>query len=227
MTSEAKTLLAIGLVTMVILVGGVFFLSKGISPASTTNPSNVSADNNLLIKPNSHVLSTSVKGASDSARVNVVEFGDYQCPACGAAYPVTKKVIADYRDKINFVFRNFPLPMHKNAQIAAEAAEAAGVQGKFWEMHDKLYESQSTWGDSDQPMDLFVTYAQQIGIDVNKFKDEVSANKYSTVISQDQSDGNSLGVNATPTFYINGQKFEGVPGYNDFKIRIESALSGK
>ena len=219
---EAKGLIITGLVTLLILGGGIFLLSKGSGkPAGTPAPVNPA----LLVHSDSHQTQTASSAAS--LKVTIVEFGDYECPACGAAYPVTKQVLKDYGDKINFVFRNFPLPQHPNAQISAEAAEAANAQGKFWEMHDKLYENQNDWGESSNPMDKFLVYAKDLGLDVNKFKSDVTSKKYQGVIDADVADGTALNVNATPTFYINGGALQGVPSYNDFKGILDQLLSQK
>ncbi len=215
MTQEAKILLILGISTVALIAGAVFFLSK--SNTNITTQSVKPVDQKILVRVNSHKLAT------DSAKVTLVEFGDYQCPACGQAYPVTKKVIDSYAGKINFVFRNFPLSQHQNSMIAAQAAEAAASQGKFWEMNNKLYETQDTWSNLN-PIDLFVSYAKELGLDTEKFKNDVLANKFSEVINQDLADGTLAGVNATPTFYINGVKLEGAQSYNDFKNIIDPLL---
>ncbi|MBI2595739.1 thioredoxin domain-containing protein [Candidatus Daviesbacteria bacterium] len=210
MTQEAKVLLGIGVATIAILAGAVFMFSK--------NPPAPTADTNILVKSNSHKI------ASDSAKITVVEFGDYQCPACGLAYPVVERILQDYSGRINFVFRNFPLPQHQNALTAAEAAEAAAAQGKFWEMHNKLYINQGVWSEDKQVFDLFMGYGKDLGLDLTRFEQEVKANKYSDIINQDQNDGSALGVNSTPTFFIGGQKIEGVPNYDTFKNKIDEEL---
>ncbi len=215
MTQEAKILLILGISTVALIAGAVFFLSK--SNTNITTQSVKPVDQKILVRVNSHKLAT------DSAKVTLVEFGDYQCPACGQAYPVTKKVIDSYAGKINFVFRNFPLSQHQNSMIAAQAAEAAASQGKFWEMNNKLYETQDAWSNLN-PIDLFVSYAKELGLDTEKFKNDVLANKFSEVINQDLADGTLAGVNATPTFYINGVKLEGAQSYNDFKNIIDPLL---
>jgi len=178
------------------------------------------ADASLLVKDNSHMT------AGKSAKVTVVEFGDYQCPACGAAHPVIKQVLEAYRNNkdVNFVFRNFPLPQHKNARLAAEAAEASGAQGKFWEMHDALYEHQNEWSDSDDALGMFAGYARQIGIDADKMAQEVEKNAFEDTIQSDINDGNTAGVNSTPTFFINGEMQVGIPSIESFKAAIDAKL---
>lgn len=218
MTQETKILLILGVSTVVLLVGAVFFLSKNNTTTSSSIQSLKVVDQKILVRENSH------KTATDSTKVTIVEFGDYQCPACAQVYPITKKVVEDYVGTVNFVFRNFPLSQHQNASVAAQAAEAADAQGKFWEMYDKLYEAQNNWADNNNPIDLFVSYANDLGLDVEKFKKDVLANKFSDEINQDLADGALAGVNATPTFYINGIKFEGSQNYNDFKNIIDPIL---
>lgn len=212
MTTEVKAIVGIGGI-VIILAFIVFLMSSSNSQIRPTV-----ADPNLLVKTTSHKI------AADSAKVIVVEFGDYQCPACGQAHPIVKKVLADYQGKINFVFRNFPLPQHKNGLVAAEAAEAAGAQGKFWEMYDKLYETQNSWAELENPTQIFVQYAKDLNLDSVKFEQDLATNKYADIISSDKADGNALGVNATPTFFINGEKFASVLSYQEFKNKIDPFL---
>ncbi len=216
MKQEAKVLVGIGAITIAILAIAALMFNSSSTPAESTVSS---AGEKFLLRDNSH------QTASASAKVNVIEFGDYQCPACKAAYPVAEQIIKEYSGKINFVFRNFPLAQHKYGLLSAEAAEAAAAQGKFWEMHKILYENQEIWSESPQAGDFLVGYAKDLGLDVNKFNEDIDANKYSNIISQDQTDGFSLGVRVTPTFFINGKKAEGVPEYSDFKKRIDLELN--
>ena len=140
------------------------------------------------------------------ALLTLVEYGDYQCPFCGAAYPEVKKVQKELGSKLRFVFRNFPLTnVHEFAQVAAETAEAANVQGKFWEMHDFLYEHQRTLGDNS----VALGYAKKIGLDTQKFEREISQHVYQKRIKEDFMGGVRSGVNGTPTFYANGVRHDG------------------
>jgi len=218
MSQEVKVVIGIGIVTVIIVVAGAFFLGGSSSPDKPTPP----ADPKILIRSDSH--EEKVPGA----KVTLVEFGDFECPACGASYPIVTQILQNYKGKINFVFRNFPLAsVHPNATIAAEAAEAAGAQGKFFDMYNTLYSNQGEWGESKNPMDFFLKYAKNIGLDVNKFKAEVQANKYDSKIQKDENDGNALAVQATPTFFINGQQQTGGLPYDQFKAKIDTALKGK
>jgi protein-disulfide isomerase len=134
-----------------------------------------------------------------------VEYGDYQCPHCGRAYPIIKGIQAKLGDKLKFVFRNFPLAdAHPNAMHAAIAAEAAGAQGKFWEMHDILFENQIHLGDSH-----LLHYAGRIGVDAGRWKTDFEKPEFTQRVEEDFESGIRSGVNGTPSFFINGQKYNG------------------
>src|SRR5260370_11802551 len=134
------------------------------------------------------------------AVLTLVEYGDYQCPFCGAAYPEVKKVQKELGSKLRFVFRNFPLTnIHEFAMTAAETAEAASVQGKFWEMHDFLYEHQATLGDHS----VALGYAKKLGLDTQRFEREIAQHVQEKRIKDDFMGGVRSGVNGTPTFYVN------------------------
>ncbi len=217
MTKEAKVLIG---VAAVVVAGGVLLaIFANPQPVDPGKP----VDQQSLLRETSHMTKQA------SAKVNIIEFGDFQCPACGAAHPIIKQMLDLYKDNsdVNFVFRNFPLDsIHPNAHISSEAAEAAGAQGKYWEMHDKLYEKQSEWDTQPTPIDLFVRYAQEIGVpDVDKFRSEVSSRRYSEVINTDYADGEAAGVNSTPTFFINGEKNNKVLSLEEFKTKIDALLT--
>ncbi len=219
MTKEIKVLLGIGLATVALLFGSIFFLSKSSESGPSASVTIPPEQRNLIVRDDSW------KTSSTSAKVTIVEFSDFQCPACAAAFPVVKKVELDYGNNINFVYRHFPLPQHKNGFKAALAAEAAGVQGKFWEMHDKLFENQDTWGELDNPADTFTGYAKDLGLETAKFGQDMNDKKLSDKVNRDQADGTTLGVNSTPTFIINNQKFPGVLSYAEFKSKIDEELN--
>ncbi|HEY3207952.1 MAG TPA: DsbA family protein [Gaiellaceae bacterium] len=145
-----------------------------------------------------------IQGPAD-ARVTLVEYGDYECPYCGAAYPIIKEVQSRMADRLRFVFRNFPISTsHPHAEQAAEAAEAAASQGKFWEMHDLLYENQEHLDDAD-----LHRYADQLGLDVGVFDEELAEHVHAERVREDFMSGVRSGVNGTPTFYINGARHDG------------------
>jgi protein-disulfide isomerase len=145
-----------------------------------------------------------VQGSAD-APVTLLEYGDYECPYCGAAYPIVKEVQKRLGTGLRFVFRNFPLAnMHPHATAAAEAAEVVGALGKFWEMHDTLYEHQRALGEAD-----LVRYAVGLGVNQGKFATELRRPVYAERVREDFASGVRSGVNGTPTFYINGLRHNG------------------
>jgi protein-disulfide isomerase len=145
-----------------------------------------------------------VQGSAD-APVTLLEYGDYECPYCGEAYPIVKALQKQLGSGLRFVFRNFPLGnMHPHATLAAEAAEVVGAQGKFWEMHDTLYEHQRALTEPD-----LVRYAAGLGVDARTFTSELRRPAYASRVQDDFASGVRSGVNGTPTFYINGVRHNG------------------
>ena len=135
----------------------------------------------------------------------IVEYGDYQCPYCGAAYPILKTLMSQFGDQIKFVFRNFPLSeMHQYARAAALAAEAAGLQGKFWEMHDAIYENQRALNEM-----LLMKLAEKLQLNIPQFEEDIKSPKLAEKVDADFESGVMSGVNGTPSFYVNGKKFDG------------------
>lgn len=166
-----------------------------------------------------------VKGSPD-AKVTLVEYSDLQCPACGAYFPFVKKLATEFGDNVRFVYRHFPLlQIHPYAQLAASAAEAAGLQGKFWEMHDVLFENQAQWSSSKNAQTLFVEYAATIGLDVSKFTADMDSSVVKEKIAADYQSGIRAEVNATPTFFLNGVKVLNPQGYEGLKQLILQAIS--
>jgi protein-disulfide isomerase len=197
-----KTKWIIFAVVVVAIFGGIIWTSKSNQKTFTGDASKVITDG---------AISDYVFGKKDS-KVILIEYGDYQCPGCGAMYQPIKELTIKYKDKIAFIFREFPLTsLHPNALAAATAAEAAGRQGKYYEMHDLLYENQDAWKDIslDKRQDTFVSYAKMLGLDENKFKTDLSSKDISDKIARDRSAGTKIGVDSTPTFVINGKKLDG------------------
>jgi protein-disulfide isomerase len=150
----------------------------------------------------------------------LVEYGDYQCPYCGAAYPIVKKVQKELGTSLRFIFRNFPITnAHPHAQWAAETAEAAAAQGKFWEMHDHLYENQASLGDEA----FFARYEKKLGLDLPKLEREVAQHVYAPRVQEDFMSGVRSGVNGTPTFFINGQRYDGYPEFGPLVSALKEA----
>ena len=141
----------------------------------------------------------------DDAPITLVEYGDYECPHCGRAQTVIKKVQRELGSQLRFVFRNFPLAeAHPHAQLAAQAAEAAGAQGKFWEMHDTLFAHQDALEGDD-----IVGYAESLGLDIKRLARELEAGTYAKKVRADFRSGVRSGVNGTPTFFVNGTRYDG------------------
>jgi protein-disulfide isomerase len=156
-----------------------------------------------------------------SAPITLVEYGDYECPYCGAAYPIVQEVQRRLGDRLRFVFRNFPLTnAHPHAEHAAEAAEAAGAQGKFWEMHDYLYEHQRALADQS-----LAEYADAVGLDPEQFDRDMTSQTFADRVRADFMSGVRSGVNGTPTFFINGQRHNGPYDLETLLAAIERASS--
>lgn len=154
---------------------------------------------------------------NEVAEVVVVEYSDFQCPACAAYEPVVDRMLEELGDQVALVYRHYPLTsIHKNAQLAAQAAEAAGLQGKFWEMHDKLFLQQTVWSEVKDPTDIFVEYALDIGVEKETFLADLTSDKVKDLVAEDVATGNRFGVQGTPTFYVNGKKMPTVRSYNEF-----------
>lgn len=173
-------------------------------------------------------IGDTVFGKADS-KVTLIEYGDYQCPGCGDEHYVVKKILEEYKGQIRFVFRNFPLTgIHPNAKAAAGAVEAAGLQGKYWEMHNKIYESQSAWSNLgiNERNDMFASYAKALKLDVDKFNSDIASVSVNDKISYDTALGNKAAVKGTPTFYLNDKLIESkIWGDSDkFKAAINDEL---
>lgn len=161
-----------------------------------------------------------IQGSPD-AKCTLVEYGDYECPHCGHAHPIVKRVQKHFGRKLRFVFRNFPLAeMHPNAEPAAETAEFAGAHGKFWEMHDALFENQEDLGGA-----LYLRIAQQLGLSPQELEEAVEQREFLARVKSDFTGGVRSGVNGTPTFFINGKRHDASFEYEDLVSAIETALA--
>ncbi|MDG4785022.1 thioredoxin domain-containing protein [Micromonospora sp. WMMD1102] len=174
-----------------------------------------------LVRADSHRLTS----APDD-RVTVVEFLDYECPSCGAAYPGVEQLRAEYADRITYVIRNFPLDSHANAENAARAAEAAARQDKFEEMYRRLFETQQSWGGKQESLQpVFEEHARAIGLDLARYQADLTDPAIAERIRVDREDGIAVGVQGTPTFFVNGERFEGQPTYAGLKAAVDAALA--
>jgi protein-disulfide isomerase len=203
LTGESKVLLGILAATIVIIGIAIMVFTKPVPTLAREN----------LIPTTSHT-----KG-NPQARVYLVEFSDYQCPACKAVKPIINQLTETYKDKLVFVFRHYPLDQHPFSQQAAEIAEAAGAQGKFWEMSDLLFEHQDALSEHDIP-----TFAKQLEIDESFITSALAAGTYRQKVLDDKEAGDRFGVTATPTFYLNGKKLDLVT-FEDLSKAVKQAIA--
>jgi protein-disulfide isomerase len=214
---------AIIILVLGVAVAGAYYLKTASSPASVPAPSPTSSS---PATPGSSPVagpatSNSAPGATpahklgpDSAPVKLEEFGDFECPPCGMVHPILEQMHNEFGDQLQIIFREFPLTaLHRHAVTAASAAEAAGIQGKFWEMHDLIYEHQADWKAQFDVRPIFEGYAQQIGLNIDKYKSDLNGQVVAERLFQDGKRGHALGVKGTPTIFINGREipFESLP----------------
>lgn len=169
-------------------------------------------------------LEARVKG-NPEAKTVLVEYSDFQCPACAQFYPVVREIVEEHGADLKVEYRHFPLiNIHPQAVPAAKAAEAAGVQGKFWEMHDKLFDNQATWSRASNPSAYFNQYAEEIGLDVDQFKRHKDSSMIADAINDSFNEARDLGFTGTPTFMLNGEVME-FDTFEEFKSQIEAAIA--
>ncbi len=218
----SKRFIAI-IIAIILGLGVIFWVTSGQSSAPSNGPSSA--------QPSNHVSGQGKKG------VTLVEYGDFQCPVCGAYYPTVKQVAAKYATDIYFQFRNLPLSsIHKNAFSAARAAEAAALQNKYWEMHDLLYEQQTQWAESNSAYTYFEGYAKQIGLDITKFKQDYESKTVNDIINADLAEFKKTGQQqSTPSFFINGKYVDnsklvdanGYPSVDKFSEVINAEIAAQ
>lgn len=205
------------IVAIVLIFVGIFALSGGKS------------DNSGGSKSDSVKATNHTKGAGTTG-VKLVEYGDFQCPYCEQYSPTVDSILQEYGDKITFQFRNFPLQnLHKNAFAAARAAEAAGLQGKYWEMHDTLYQASNwqDWSESNDATKFFETYASQLGLNSAQYKKDFASSKVNDLINADMAAGNKLGITGTPTFFVDGKQVTINNTPDAFKKVLDAAIAKK
>lgn len=196
----------IGIIAVVLIGGSVWFSSQ----ASDSYNEGV-------------VVTAHIKGNPD-ATVTLLEYSDFQCPACSQFQPVVAEILAAYGDQIRFEYKHFPLSqLHPLAESAARAAEAAGQQGKFFEFHDKLFENQKTWSASPNPAGFFAQYAEELGLDMDVFTKQQRSTILRDKVKSEFEEARGLGLTGTPSFFLNGQRMQ-IETYEDFKMQIEVAL---
>jgi protein-disulfide isomerase len=190
--------------------------------AVVATPTQVNSNVETLATP---VTASEQKQGSEAAKVTLVEYSDFQCPACKYFYGMTKQLKQEKGDQVQFVFRHFPLTqIHKNALPAALAAEAAGKQGKFWEMHDILFEKQEEWSANENITQSVGIYAAQLGLNIGQFQLDMQSLELADKVRRSMEEGNAQGIQGTPTFYLNGKMIK-IQSYEELKSAVESELS--
>lgn len=161
-----------------------------------------------------------------NAKLTLIEYSDFQCPACAQYYPLVKQLEAAFPNDLKVVYRQFPLrQIHANADLAARATEATGSVGKFWEMHDKIFETQKDWSTSENATDIFAGYAEALGMNKEDFVTALNSAEVAKAVAADEATGKSLAVQGTPTFFLNGKKLENPRSFDEFKKVIETELN--
>ena len=221
MNVDKKFIIGIILATVALLVGAVMIMSKTESPESSKA---VSTPVNDAKKKLLDIVSDDWIKGNKEATVTLVEYLDFECEACGAYYPLMKQLSEEFKADVRFVNRYFPLPGHKNGMNAALAVESASKQGKYWEMHNLLFENQKTWGEKTADPSLFEGYAQQLGLNLEQFKKDVSSKEVKARVERDKSSGQQLGVNGTPSFFLDGEKLQNPRTPDDFKTLLKAAI---
>ena len=212
------TIWGIVIAVFVVFVGLLIWLLQ--SPSSTTS-------SNITIAP---VTSNDISQGPANAKVTVVEYADFQCPAFKAYHPLVNQLLSDEKGKIRYVYRFFPLTtIHQNAMIGAQAGYAAFLQGKFWDMDNLLFDNQDSWAtlsDSDARA-VFASFAQKLGMNVTQFKKDIDSDATKKFVTDEQNEGLTDGINSTPSFFINGKEITNPNTYADFKKLVDDTLSAK
>ena len=163
-----------------------------------------------------------------SSTVLIVEYSDFQCPACRTYYSAVKELMAEFGDKVALVYRDFPLiEIHANSELAARAARAAGKQGKFWEMHNLLFEKQAEWSTVANIEPLFESYASLLGISVDQFKIDFRSKEIMNFVKAERSHAIKIKLQGTPTFFVNGEQIQNPSSTESFKAIIQAAIKNK
>lgn len=213
--------LALGVIGVsILLIVGILISAARSSTSDSSTTISETSKAQLQVRSNDHVR------GNQSASVVLIEYLDFQCPACAAYHPVVNQLVADYGDRVLFVTRHFPLSGHRNGQTSSLAVEAANMQGKFWEMHDAVFEHQSEWSSNTTASTAhFEPYAKNLGLDLDKFKSDSASSQVAARVQEDVSSGNSIGVTGTPSFFLNGVKIQNPRSLEEFKNLLDSELN--
>ncbi|MEU8220818.1 thioredoxin domain-containing protein [Micromonospora taraxaci] len=219
MTRNTRLTLAL-IAVVVLVVGALLAVNRPAHPPAATTEAGA-IESTVLVREDSHRLSTAPDG-----KVTLVEFLDFECESCAAAYPAVKQILATYQDRITFVVRYFPIPSHPNADLAARTAQAAANQGRFSDMYVQLFENQTSWGHKEQAQtEVFLGYARTLGLDMPRFERDLDDPATATRVAKDKADGAAAGVQGTPTFFLNGRQLTDLRGQDDLVAAIDAALA--
>jgi protein-disulfide isomerase len=213
---------------LVVALGFAFYLSRSVENATTATASMQSSVPEPASGPRPGAQPPHERGP-ENATVTLEEFGDFECSACARFYPIWKSLEPKYGKQVRVTFRHFPLAkQHKRALSAAYTAEAAGLQGKFWEMHDKLFENRETWAKATDLESVFLTYAKDLNLDVDRFKQDKSGDAVRHRVNQDFQRGRSLKIKATPTLFLNGVEipYSDLKTIEDFEKILNDVVKG-
>ncbi|WDZ82726.1 DsbA family protein [Micromonospora cathayae] len=218
MTKNTRLTLA-AVVALMLLLGIPLLVKRSDEPRPAQQTGGI-VDAAVLVREDSHRLSTAAAG-----RVTLVEFLDFECESCAAAYPAVSELLTTYGDRITFVVRYFPIPSHPNAELAARVAQAAANQGRFADMYAKLFENQTDWSHRDDPQTAtFLGYARALGLDMTRFQRDLDDPATAARVAKDRTDGLAAGVTGTPTFFLNGRHLSEVRTQQDLTDAIDAAL---
>ena len=201
--SKIRTPIFIGLV-VILVIGGLYFLSK-----NSNKPFQITLEENDHFKGN------------QNAPVVLVEYSDFSCPACAYYFPIVEKLTANYQNDLLFIYRHFPF--HQNSYAAALASEAANKQGAFWQMAEKLYVNQDEWANSQNPSEIFTSYAKELNLNIEQFKNDLNSQEIGQKVNNDFNSGKKYGITYTPSFFVNGILINNPSSYEEFVKIIENA----
>lgn len=205
------------MIVIVVLIGLLYFVAS--------HESKITEESVLL--PAGAITATDRINGTATSTVTLLEFSDFQCPACGEYFPVIEDLISEYKGQVALVYKNFPLPQHKNARVAAYAAEAAGRQGKFFEMYRLLFSNQEKWAELASPLPIIEGFAASLGLNMEQFKKDSTSAEVKSKIDADLALGQASQVLGTPTFFLEGVKIASPNSYQDFKNVIDAAIAKK
>lgn len=192
---------------LVVLVLGIVYIVDNDNQNSNENKSSIVVNEDDW-----------VRGDINTAKTVLVEYADFQCPACASYHNLVKSLEEKYPEDLAVVFKHFPLSqIHKNALLSSQAAEAAGIQGKFWEMHDMLFENQTEWSDANNAKEIFIGYAKELGLNESQFIVDIDSREIKDKISSSYTAGVKMGVNSTPSFFLDGNKIPNPRNFTEFE----------